>query len=79
MEKEEAIKSQSCWKFWFCPKILRENCPVFKAKAGRDCWRLMDDFVRNPALKIKCRYADCLECPWFKKSHSFSETLSAKH
>ena len=69
MNRPKRKKAKSCWQFWSCPELRREKCHAFKEGFGKDCWRFKTSFARKPGLEIKDRFANCSDCPWFRKFH----------
>ena len=55
--------SENCWEFWDCQVGMRNECPAYTLKAGKDCFNLATDFC--PRLKVEFKH--CWECPWYKK------------
>ena len=62
-QRSNNMEPQNCWEFWDCPAEIRDICPAFTTKSGRECYDLAKDFCP----KLKKEFEHCWECPWYKK------------
>ncbi|MFA6096793.1 MAG: HAMP domain-containing protein [Candidatus Paceibacterota bacterium] len=57
-------KIMNCWDFWKCGKEVREKCPAYTTKSGRECWLVSAG--KCPRSKER-GFEDCKDCGWYKK------------
>jgi len=57
---------ENCWEYWNCSEDMQKNCPVYGAKAGKECWVYTDNLKVFDWVSGKRGFDSCFECPWYK-------------
>lgn len=69
LKREIGENYQNCWEYWKCRKELQKQCPVYKDKAGKNCWMYTDNLKVFDWVAKERGFKSCRECPWYQHMH----------
>lgn len=68
----ENDKAENCWEYWNCSPETRKEYPAFLYDSGKECWMVAGHCSETGGQcpRIKHRFKNCFDCPWFQKQNS---------